>query len=188
MTHLPAWEQSSPSGVAGMGGLRLGCPRQHDAKARWNSRVWVSLQMGQIFPLRGQTRASERCPKRQHRLHCGTPERRSAGETTRRCLPYMKLRPTRLRRLRPARESAISNQTVQVSERAPFGRTGRPRTVGYRGRSGGIARSTPRTRFCLGLVASRGGGSRRFIFCCLESLRDSGEGRYPRSRDKSGQR
>ena len=59
--------------------------------------------------------------------------------------------------------------------------------MGYRRRSGSIARSAPRARFRLGLVASKG-RCRRFVFGGLESLWDSGEGRYPRSRNESGQR
>ena len=55
----------------------------------------------------------------------------------------------------------------------------------YRRRSGGIARSAPRARFRLGLVASRG-RCRRFIFGSLEGFWDCGESRNPRSRDQPG--
>ena len=57
--------------------------------------------------------------------------------------------------------------------------------MGYRRRSGGIARSAPRARFHLGLVASKR-RCRRFIFGSLEGLWDCGESRNPGGRDQPG--
>ena len=62
-----------------MGGLRLGCPRQHDAKAWWNSRVWVSLQIDQKAPeteLRVEIPTSKSCLKICDLIYYGlTPKR-----------------------------------------------------------------------------------------------------------------
>jgi len=76
--------------------------------------------MGHNLPLSGHTHALDGCPYLQQRLHCGTPTCLVAGAMVRRCLLYIKAWPTRLRIMRPARESLMSNQRVPVSERREF--------------------------------------------------------------------
>jgi len=76
--------------------------------------------MGHNLPLSGHTHALDGCPYLQQRLHCGMPTCLVAGTTVRRCLPYIKARPTRLRIMRPVRESSMSNQRVPVSEWGEF--------------------------------------------------------------------